>query len=307
VVSPQKRCESSAMKTIIFMFKNLFFIAFLLANVAVAQQPTSTKIGKILGKTFDASTNQALAFASVSVFKPQNTKDSLVGGVIVSETGEFIINNLPTGKLTVKVSFIGYQTLSQLVQLTENPLDLGSLKLLPDASMLKEVEVKGEKDPLSMGMDKRVFNVGKNLTTIGGTAESVLRNVPSISLDESGNATLRNMATTIYINGKPTQLTLAQIPANQIESVEVISNPSARYDASTSGGIVNLVLKKNRKTGLQRYGQRRRGQQRTVRWLAELGLPRRKVECNGSLQYEFNQKPAYGLRASHQFCQWFAR
>ncbi|HAK77484.1 MAG TPA: TonB-dependent receptor [Runella sp.] len=237
------------MKTIIFMFKNLFFIAFLLVNVAVAQQSTSTKNGKIVGKTFDASTNQALAFASVSVFKTQNAKDSLVGGVAVSETGEFIINNLPTGKLTVKVSFIGYQTLSQLVQLTENPLDLGIIKLLPDASMLKEVEVKGEKDPLSMGMDKRVFNVGKNLTTIGGTAESVLRNVPSISLDESGNATLRNMATTIYINGKPTQLTLAQIPANQIESVEVISNPSARYDASTSGGIVNLVLKKNRKTG----------------------------------------------------------
>ena len=177
------RCESSAMKTIIFMFKNLFFIAFLLVNVAVAQQSTSTKNGKIVGKTFDASTNQALAFASVSVFKTQNAKDSLVGGVAVSETGEFIINNLPTGKLTVKVSFIGYQTLSQLVQLTENPLDLGIIKLLPDASMLKEVEVKGEKDPLSMGMDKRVFNVGKNLTTIGGTAESVLRNVPSISLD----------------------------------------------------------------------------------------------------------------------------
>ena len=79
------------------MFKNLFFIVFLLANVAVAQQPTSTKIGKIVGKTFDASTNQVLGFASVSVFITQNAKDSLVGGVVVSETGEFIINNLPTG------------------------------------------------------------------------------------------------------------------------------------------------------------------------------------------------------------------
>lgn len=115
--------------------------------------------------------------------------------------------------------------------------------------MLQEVQVKGEKDQVSLGMDKRIFNVGKNLTTIGGTAESLLRSVPSLSIDESGNASLRNMATTIYINGKPTQLTLAQIPANQIESVEVISNPSARYDASTSGGIVNLVLKKNREAG----------------------------------------------------------
>jgi len=231
------------------MLKNLLFSIFLVTTGAVAQLLPSPKNGKIVGKIMDAATNQALPFATVSVFKIQNNTDSLVGGVTTSKTGEFVVNNLPVGKLTVKASFIGYQTISQIVQLTENPLDLGVLKLLPDAAMLKEVQVKGEKDPISLGMDKRVFNVGKNLTTIGGTAESLLRSIPSINIDENGNASLRNMATTIYINGKPTQLTLAQIPSNQIESVEVISNPSARYDASTSGGIVNLVLKKNRKTG----------------------------------------------------------
>ena len=133
-----------------------------------------------------------------------------------------------------------------------------------DAKLLKEVKVTGEKDALTMSTEKRVFNVAKNLTSIGGTAESLLRNVPSITLDENGNPSLRNMATTIYINGKPTQLTLAQIPANQIESVEVISNPSARYDASTSGGIVNLVLKKNRQPGYNGIATVSAGQLREI-------------------------------------------
>lgn len=228
------------------MYKKLIILLFLITNVAFAQ---NTKNGKITGKIIDAPNNQALSFASVGVFQSQNAKDVLVGGVTIPENGEFVINNLPLGKLIIKISFVGYQAVSQEISLTESPLDLGTIKLNPDTKMLQEVQVKGEKDQVSLGMDKRIFSVGKNLTTIGGTAESLLRSVPSLSIDESGNASLRNMATTIYINGKPTQLTLAQIPANQIESVEVISNPSARYDASTSGGIVNLVLKKNREAG----------------------------------------------------------
>ncbi len=228
------------------MYKKLIILLFLITNVAFAQNSPS---GKITGKVIDTSNNQALSFASVGVFQSQNGKDILVGGVTIPENGEFVINNLPLGKLIIKISFVGYQAVSQEISLTESPFDLGTIKLNPDTKMLQEVQVKGEKDQVSLGMDKRIFSVGKNLTTIGGTAESLLRSVPSLSIDESGNASLRNMATTIYINGKPTQLTLAQIPANQIESVEVISNPSARYDASTSGGIVNLVLKKNREAG----------------------------------------------------------
>jgi len=230
------------------MFKNLFILLFISANISFAQTHTDVG-GKVFGKVIDASNNQALSFASVTVFKSKNSKDSLVGGLNISESGEFSISNLPVGNLILKVSFVGYQSVSQPIILTNKELDLGIIKVNPDAKMLQEVQVKGEKDQVSFGMDKRVFNVAKSLTSIGGTAESLLRNVPSINIDESGNASLRNMVTTIYINGKPTQLTLAQIPANQIESVEVISNPSARYDASTSGGIVNLVLKKNRQPG----------------------------------------------------------
>jgi ferric enterobactin receptor len=213
------------------MFRNLLFIFFFTATVSFGQNP-SLKGGKISGKAIDAKTNEALPFASVSVFKTQNTQDSLLGGMTVPLLGEFSFNNMPLGKLTIRVSFVGYETVNQIVELKESDIFL-EIKLMPDAKMLQEVQVKGEKDQVSFGMDKRVFNVAKSLTSIGGTAEALLRSVPSINIDESGNATLRNMATTIYINGKPTQLTLAQIPANQIESVEVISNPSARYDAST--------------------------------------------------------------------------
>ena len=228
------------------MLKNLFFIFILSLNIAVAQIPKS---GQVFGKIVDASNNEVLSFATIGFFQTKDTKDSLVGGMTVPITGEFSFTNLPLGKLTAKISFVGYQSVSQVVEIGEGALDLKSISLNPDSKLLQEVQVKGEKDQVSLGMDKRIFNVAKSLTSIGGTAESLLRTVPSVYVDESGNASLRNMATTIYVNGKPTQLTLAQIPANQIESVEVISNPSARYDASTSGGIVNLVLKKNRATG----------------------------------------------------------
>lgn len=212
----------------------------------LAQKPTT---GQLSGTVIDGATTQPLPFASVVAVKQINGKDSLLGGGQTNELGTFTLTSLPAGAMTVRITFVGYQTVEQRVRLNQTALALGNITLKPDASLLKEVKVTAEKSGISMTMEKRTFNVSKNLTSIGGTAESVLKNVPSITLDESGNPSLRNMATTIYVNGKPTQLTLAQIPANQIESVEVISNPSARYDASTSGGIVNLVLKKNRLPG----------------------------------------------------------
>ncbi|MBK9934130.1 MAG: TonB-dependent receptor [Cytophagaceae bacterium] len=227
------------------MRKYFLIISFLATNVAIAQSLKS----QIKGKVIDGGNGQPLSFASVNIFKVQNGIDSLISGVNASENGEFVFTNYFSGKFNIKVTYVGYKNISVPVVMMNKNYEVGVIKLIPDALLLKEVQIKGEKDAISMGMDKRVFNVSKNLTSIGGTAEALLRNVPTINIDESGNPTLRNMATTIYINGKPTQLTLAQIPANQIESVEVISNPSARYDASTSGGIVNLVLKKNRNAG----------------------------------------------------------
>jgi ferric enterobactin receptor len=215
----------------------------------LAQQALLTTNNRLTGKVLDVTTNQALPFASVAIFKQVNGKDSLLTGNQTDDQGAFSIPNVPMGSLIARITFVGYQNFEQTIRINQPQTDMGILALKPDASTLKEVKVTGEKSAIDMTMEKRTFNVAKNLTTIGGTAENILKNVPSISLDESGNPSLRNMATTIYVNGKPTQLTLSQIPANQIESVEVISNPSARYDASTTGGIVNLVLKKNRLPG----------------------------------------------------------
>ncbi|NID13620.1 outer membrane beta-barrel family protein [Fibrivirga algicola] len=207
--------------------------------------------GQLTGRVLDAGTQQAMPFTSVAIWQKTGRDSTLLGGSQTDTSGRFVVNNLPTSPVWANISFVGYQAIHQRVALSGTPgrADLGTVMLRADARLLNEVKITGEKADLTMNAEKRVFNVGKNLTSLGGTAESLLRNVPSINMDEGGNPSLRGMATTIYVNGKPTQLTLSQIPANQIESVEVITNPSARYDASTSGGIVNLILKKNREPG----------------------------------------------------------
>jgi ferric enterobactin receptor len=128
--------------------------------------------------------------------------------------------------------------------------DLGNIKLAPDLKQLDVVVVTASKPFMKLDIDKKVFNVEKNIVSAGGTALDVMRNVPSVNVDIDGNVTLRNSPPQIYVDGRPTTLTLDQIPADAIESVEVITNPSAKYDASGGGaGILNIVLKKNRKTG----------------------------------------------------------
>ena len=101
-----------------------------------------------------------------------------------------------------------------------------------------------------MGIDKKIFDVNKSLTSKGGTAIDVMKNIPSVSVDVDGNIELRNSSPTIFIDGRPTILTLDQIPSDNIDRVELITNPSAKYDASSTGGIINIILKKNKRTGL---------------------------------------------------------
>lgn len=217
----------------------------LISQVSQAQTAGNT----IEGVVVDGSTRQPMPFVTVAVYRESNQKDSLLSGSQTTEQGRFTLTKLPAGVLKMRLSFVGYQSTERSITLPGQAGNLGTLSLSPETWLLKEVTVQGEKAAIEITPEKRVFNVSKNLTTVGGTAESLLRNVPSLTIDESGAASLRNMPTTIYVNGKPTQLTLAQIPANQIESVEVISNPSVRYEASATGGIVNLVLKQNRLPG----------------------------------------------------------
>ncbi len=138
----------------------------------------------------------------------------------------------------------GSQILSQVDK------DLGNIKMDQDASVLQDVTVTGSKPMIQMGVDRKIFNVEKSITSAGGTAIDVMRNVPSLNVDIDGNVSLRNAAPQIFVDGRPTTLSMDQIPADAIQSVEIITNPSAKYDASGGqSGILNIILKKNRKAG----------------------------------------------------------
>jgi len=203
-------------------------------------------IGRVYGKIVDGS-KAPVSYASVILLKG----DSVIAGNFTKDNGDFSLDNLPVGKFTVKVTFLGYKTIQKAVVINMQNLeqDLGNLTLGADDKLLKTVEIDAEKSASEMSIDRKVFNVDKDITSKGGTAMDVMKNIPSVTLDDNGNAQLRQNPATIYIDGRPTTLTLDQIPSDQIDRVEVITNPSAKFEASATGGIINIVMKTNSKPG----------------------------------------------------------
>jgi hypothetical protein len=188
-------------------------------------------------------------FASVALLK--YNKDTAIAGQLTNGKGEFNMENLPFGAFRIRISFIGYKNYEAKVNVSPQNMeqDLGDLTLEVDQTALKEVVVADEKSTVKLEIDRKVFNVGKDISSRGGTGTDVMKNIPGVSVDADGNVTLRNNAPQVYVDGKPTTLTLDQIPADQIDRVEVITNPSAKFEASTTGGIINVVLKHNNKPG----------------------------------------------------------
>ncbi len=229
--------------------------------------------GHFYGKIIDSATNKPVEAASVQLIQnkldtvTKKRKDVVVGGMLTSKNGEFSIENLPVmAQYNLKISAIGYKPYERKVAFALNMAgmrngdmsgmlnavdkDLGNFKLEVDALQLQGVTVVANKSLLTMSIDRKIFNVEKNLTSVGGTAVDVMKNVPSVNVDIDGNVTMRNAAPQIFVDGRPTTMTLEQIPADAIATVELITNPSAKYDASGGGaGILNIVLKKNRKAG----------------------------------------------------------
>jgi outer membrane receptor protein involved in Fe transport len=240
---------------------------------------------KLSGVVSDEVSREPLGFATVSLLRNNGSDRVQLSATQTGFDGAFNFVNVPADTFILQVSYIGYKTVERHIDLRTGDQEL-NLSLGADSKLLTEVVVVGEKSPVEIAPDKRVFNVDKSLTSQGGTAEMLLKNVPSVTIDETGSATLRNMAATIYVNGKPTQLTLAQIPANQIATVEVISNPSARYDASTSGGIINLVLKKNKEQGYNGMVSASAGN--NSRYDGTLNLDYQKGKWNITSLYSFN-------------------
>ncbi|NSL87780.1 outer membrane beta-barrel family protein [Chitinophaga solisilvae] len=212
-------------------------------------RPDMPQIGRLYGKLLDAGNGKPIPYASVALLRQRDS--SVVTGMLTKPNGEFNLENLPFGPFIIRINFMGYTGLQKKVMITPQATeqDLGNIKMQANVKTLQGVEVTGQKSAFTMGIDKKVFNVDRNLTSVGGTATDVLKNVPSVNVDLDGNVTVRNAAPNIFVDGKPSTLTLDQIPADAIESVELVTNPSARYDAEGMSGILNIVLKKNRKAG----------------------------------------------------------
>lgn len=240
-------------QTILSVYTFLFIVFF-----SFSQNPYKgsefTNQFNVFGKIIDSESGEPLEYATVTILKVE--ENSVVTGGITDKDGIF---NIPTSKgdyniLIEYISFKNY-TINNL-SVNENK-DLGLISLIMDVEALDAVEIIAEETTVEIKLDKKIYTVGQDLTVKGGNAGDVLDNIPSVSVDLEGNILLRgNDAARILINGKPSSLVgidskfLQQLPSDAIEKVEVITSPSARYEAQGSGGIINIILRKNKKLGL---------------------------------------------------------
>jgi outer membrane receptor protein involved in Fe transport len=209
----------------------------------------------VKGKIVDADKQTPLDFVNIALIKQGS--DAPTAGVTSDEKGNFILPTVPNGKYTLRVSFVGYNTISIPLNMTGKEMNLGVIKLTEDSKTLSEVQVIGQGSQMRFEIDKKVFSVDQNIASAGGSATEVLQNIPSVDVDNEGNVSLRNSSSVeVWINGKPSGLTadnraqiLQQMPAESIEQIEIMTNPSARYNPEGTSGIINLVLKKNRRGG----------------------------------------------------------
>jgi hypothetical protein len=223
-----------------------------LGSVVLAQRPGGMgqrPTVRVYGRVIDASTKKGAEFATVNLLAA--ARDSMVGGALAEENGDFSMEGIPVGSYRLRIASLGYTTFEQPVTVTASggEQDLGNLLFEPGATMLKPAEVTAERAQTQLQVDRRVYNVDKDLNVRGGNGLDVMKNVPGLSVDADDNVQLRNGSPQIMVDGRPTVLTLEQIPADEIERVEVITNPGVSFDASSSGGIINVVLKKSTRPG----------------------------------------------------------
>jgi outer membrane receptor protein involved in Fe transport len=221
-------------------------------GMAMAQ--TGNNAAKLVGKALDATTGKPVEYASVVLLHQQDS--SVVTGMYTEPDGDFTFNNLPAGNYVLRITFMGYDKLIKPLKIVPGkPTQFaGSVRLQPAGKVLNTVEIKSEKPAFSMQIDRQVFDAGSMITAEGGTGTDVLKNIPSVDVDIDDNITLRGKSVTIFVDGKPSpfgdaKTALQMIPATTIDRVEVINNPSAKFDAQGGGGIINIVLKKDKAIG----------------------------------------------------------
>lgn len=230
----------------------------LVVLLAAGASPVSAQDGVITGRVVDADTRQPLSTATVELRNPADS--SLVSGAAADQDGAFRIPNLASGTYFLRIGFVGYteHRITDLEITTDEPeIELGDVRLQPDTAELDEVEVSAEREFIEFGVDRTIYNTQDQPVTMGGAASDVLEQIPSVEVDIDGNISLRgSQGVTVYLNGKPAPMSgealtsfLRGLSAADIERIEVIPNPSARYEPEGTAGILNIVLTKERGLG----------------------------------------------------------
>lgn len=258
---------------------------------------------KISGIITDASSGGILEFATVTLLAPSDS--SLINGGVTDIEGRFELNASP-GSYLLKAEFIGYQVnaMQNITVVSGQDLDIGSINLSPEAQVIDAVEVRAEKSTLQMALDKKVFNVGKDLASTSGSAAEILDNIPSVQVDIEGQVSLRGSSgVRILVDGKPSSLIgvrgasgLNAIPANLIERVEIITNPSSKYEAEGMSGIINIILKKDRKKGINGSFDLSAGTPEQLGASFNLNFRREKLNFFTNYGYRYRQSPRVDSR-----------
>jgi outer membrane receptor protein involved in Fe transport len=258
---------------------------------------TPAPTGRVYGKVQEQNKKTPLEYVVLQVYSATNNAEeqpTLLTGGLSQSNGDFTIDKVPVGQpLILVVSFVGYEKYELPFQLQKNEKDLGNIRLKP-STVLSEVVIDGTTPDYRIEFDKRVYEVEKNPINAGGTGEDVLRNIPALQVDMDGNVMMRNSAPQIFVDGRPTTLTIDQIPADAIQRVEVITNPSAKYDASGGGGgIINIVMKRNRTLGYN--GSLRAGVDNRPRYSFGGDLSVREGKFNFFINGNYNQRKSLNV------------
>lgn len=282
--------------------KTLFVLVFTAGTFVYgfAQKPYNGKMvrpsaGSISGTVYSQNQKVAMEYTNVVLYKASDS--TMVNGSITDKDGSFRFAGLKNGKYYLKIHFIGFQVKEiGNLDITEGHkhINLSKIYLAPASKMLKEANITARQPRVSYQIDKKVVDVSKDLTAVGGTAIDALQNVPSVNVDLEGNVTLRGSSNfTVLINGRPSILSgsdaLEQIPASAIKNIEIITNPSAKYDPEGVGGIINVVLKKDRNMGLNGMFSASVGTQN--QYLGNMTLSYKKGKINYMLSVNGNNRP----------------
>src|SRR5688572_16211466 len=274
--------------------------AFFFISIGVSAQDPGK--GIIKGKIMDSLSSAPVSFATIRIFN--STDKKLVNGDISHDAGDFSLQ-VPFGKYYAEIDFMGYESYTTVsIEISkDNPeFNFGTVKLTTSVSTLDEIVVQAEKSTMELSLDKKVFNVGKDLANAGGSANDILMNIPSVSVDPEGTVKLRGSDNVrILIDGKPSGLVsfkggsgLQQLQASMIERVEVITNPSARYEAEGMAGIINIVLKKERNQGFNGSFELITGHPTNLGGAANLNYRHRKVNFFVNYSIAFREQPGDG-------------